>query len=153
LARSRFLRIFAAVFFTTQKKDFHFIQNLQEKIMRFTLEQDDDIVIFTLKEARLDGITAPDVKAEILIVSQPDIKALILDLSNVEFVDSHGLSALLLASRQMKEHSAPVAIVGANEHTQRLLRISQLDLLFDFYPTLAEALEDYHGDDEEEMYE
>ncbi|HYF03290.1 MAG TPA: STAS domain-containing protein [Patescibacteria group bacterium] len=121
--------------------------------MRFTIEQDDDIVIFTLKETRLDGITAPDVKAEMLIVSQPNIKALILDLSNVEFVDSHGLGALLLASRQMREHDAPVAIVGANEHTQRLLRISQLDLLFDYYDSVQEALADYQGDDEEDMYE
>jgi anti-anti-sigma factor len=121
--------------------------------MRFSVEQNDSIVIFTLKEPKLDAINAPDVKAELLIICQPTIEALILDLSLVKYCDSAGLSALLLAHRQMKEHEAPVFLAGASDQVRNLLRISQLEWLFDYFDSTEEALEqlgeaDDTGDDD-----
>lgn len=110
--------------------------------MKFTIEQDDNVVIFTLKEPRLDSILAPDVKAELLIVCQPNVEALVIDLSKVEYADSNGLSCLLLAHRQMKEFDSPVLLVGVREPVRNLLRISQMEWLFEFYETKEEAFAD-----------
>lgn len=71
--------------------------------MKFTVDHDDNVVIFTLKEQRLDSSTAPEIKAELLIVCQPTISALVVDLSRVDYADSSGLSALLLAYRQLRD--------------------------------------------------
>lgn len=110
--------------------------------MKFVIEQDDNIVVFTLKENRLDSTVAPDVKAELLIVCQPNIEALIMDLSRVDYADSTGLSCLLLAHRQLKEHEAPVILVGVREPVRNLLRISQMEWLFEFYETIEQAFAD-----------
>jgi len=78
-----------------------------------------------------------------------DVEALIIDLSNVKQSDSAGLGALLLAHRQMNEHEAPVILVGASDRIMSLLRISQLDWLFEHAPTVEGALsmlEDDAGD-------
>ncbi|CAN5562844.1 hypothetical protein BH10BAC6_BH10BAC6_10280 [soil metagenome] len=107
--------------------------------MKFSVEQDDELVTFTLKEPRLDSTTAPEVKSELLILLQERIKAIIIDLSNVEFCDSQGLSALLLANRQMKESEGFVLLVGVNEHVRGLLRISQIEYLFEFFDTTEAA--------------
>src|SRR5689334_3501258 len=114
--------------------------------MKFSIEQDDNVVIFTLKENRLDSLVAPDVKAELLIVCQPNIDALVVDLSKVDYADSTGLSCLLLAHRQLKDHDAPVILVGVRETVRNLLRISQMEWLFEFFDTVEQAFADMQTD-------
>ena len=110
--------------------------------MRFSVEQQDTVAIFTLKESSFDDFLSPDVKAELLIICQPTLEALIIDLSMVQLCDSSGLSALLLAHRLMKEHEAPVILVGASDRIKSLLRISQLEWLFEYYATVEDAIGD-----------
>ncbi len=108
--------------------------------MRFSVEQDDELIVFTIKEPMLDSTNAPDVKSEMLILCQPTIKALVIDLSNVLFCDSQGLSSLLLAHRQMKENEGFVVLVGVQEQVRNLFRISQIEYLFEFQATVADAI-------------
>lgn len=110
--------------------------------MHFSIEQDDGIVIFTLREPRFDAHVAGDVKAEFLIICQPDVEALIINLSEVEYCDSTGLSALLLAYRQMREYGAPVVLVGVQPTVFNLLKISQLDRVYPVFDTVEDALAD-----------
>ncbi|MFN4909530.1 MAG: STAS domain-containing protein [Bacteroidota bacterium] len=108
--------------------------------MRFSVEQDDELVVFTIKEPMLDAVLAPDVKSEILIICQPAVKALIIDLSMVQICDTQGLSALLLARRQMNEHEGFIVLVGVNENVHNLLRISKIDDLFEFKESVSQAI-------------
>jgi anti-anti-sigma factor len=108
--------------------------------MRFSVEQDDELVVFTLKEPTLDAVLAPEVKSEILIICQPAVKALVIDLSMVQLCDTQGLSALLLARRQMNEHEGFIVLVGVNENVHNLLRISKIEDLFEFKNSVSEAI-------------
>lgn len=113
--------------------------------MHFTIDQQDLTTIFRLKgsadaPARLDSANVGALKAEFLILAQPDVETLIVDLSEVTYVDSAGLSALLLAERQQSAHGGDVRLVGANQTVQSLLRLTQLDRVFSMYPTLEEAM-------------
>jgi anti-anti-sigma factor len=108
--------------------------------MRFSVEQDDVLVVFTIKEPMLDSTNAPDVKSELLILCQPSVKALVIDLTMVLFCDSQGLSSILLAHRQMKEHEGFVVLVGVQEPVRNLFRISQIEYLFEFQPTIVDAI-------------
>ena len=108
--------------------------------MNFTIEQRDRATIFRPQESRLDSIIAPDLKAEFLILSQPDVEALIVDLSAVEYVDSAGLSALLLARRQQVSHDGDVRLVGVSPEVRQLLELTQLNRVFPIYETVNDAL-------------
>ncbi len=108
--------------------------------MRFSVEQDDELVILTIKEPVLDSTNAPDVKSELLILCQPNVKALVIDLSSVHFCDSQGLSSILLARRQMNENEGFVVLVGVQEPVRNLFRISQIEYLFEFHATVADAI-------------
>ena len=108
--------------------------------MRFSVEQDDELVTFTIKEPVLDSTNAPDVKSELLILCQPNVKALIIDLSLVHFCDSQGLSSLLLAHRQMNDNEGFVILVGVQQQVRNLFAISQIEYLFEFQPSVAEAV-------------
>ena len=122
--------------------------------MHFSTDQQDSTTVFRLKEERLDSRNAGQLKAEFLILAQPDIDTLIVDLSEVRHVDSAGLSALLLANRQMATHDGDVRIVGANAEVQALLRVTQLDRIFELFDSVDAALDAepaFGGEDTDEL--
>jgi anti-sigma B factor antagonist len=108
--------------------------------MNFSIEHQDEIVIFTVKQEAIDSEDAADMKAELLILCQPDITALIIDMTNVGRIDSSGLGALLLAHRQIKDHEIPIILVGVGGIVKTLLRISRIDSLFGYFDTVDEAI-------------
>ncbi len=108
--------------------------------MNFKVEQTDKATIFRPNEKRLDSVIASDLKAEFLILAQPDVKTLVLDLSGVEYIDSAGLSALLLAQRQQVHHHGDMRIAGASEDVRSLLSLTALDRVFPMYETVDEAV-------------
>jgi anti-sigma B factor antagonist len=63
----------------------------------------------------------------------------IVDLSNVPYIDSAGIGALLGAhvSRQKKERA--LALVGVNQRVQNALEITRVFQFFTVYPSMVEA--------------
>lgn len=116
--------------------------------MNFTLENHGNIVIFRMKNTNVDGQVAAQFKAKVLIVAQPDIEALIIDLSEVEAMDSSGLGALLLAHRQLKDYSIPVILTGVQDFVKSLMNITRIDELFEYYDTIEEALDTFKDTEE-----
>lgn len=113
--------------------------------MNFTLSKEDNLGIFHLHEPRLDSTNSADVKSELLILSQEPIDVLIVDLGEVTFCDSSGLSALLLAERQMRERGGGLVLVDANGKVKNLIEIAKLMNIIPVFPSIAlakEALEE-----------
>lgn len=99
--------------------------------MKFNVQKNAASVTLTLKERKLDSTIAAELKGEFLILCKPKVETLIVDLQDVEFCDSSGLSALLIADRKMKEHGGNVCLLNVREKVLSLLKISMLDRLFD----------------------
>jgi anti-sigma B factor antagonist len=99
--------------------------------MKFDVVKNAVSVTLTLKEKKLDSTIASELKGEFLILCKPKVETLVIDLHEVEFCDSSGLSALLIAERKMKEHGGKVRLLGANQKIVSLLKISMLDRLFE----------------------
>lgn len=108
--------------------------------MHFDVKRNGSVVVFKLKERRLDASISPDLKGEFLILCTPETKDLIVDLSDVEFCDSSGLSALLIAERRMRENGGTVKLAGLQKKVLNLIRISHLDRAFSIHDTVAKAL-------------
>lgn len=107
--------------------------------MNFSFERTDDVIMFKLQNPNLDMEIASQLKAKLLILCQPDIEALIFDLSQIEYVDSSGLGALLLAYRQLKEYEGKIVLVGVSAVVRKMLSLSQIEDLFEYYDTIEEA--------------
>lgn len=108
--------------------------------MQFDVKRNGSAVVFKLKERRLDASISPDLKGEFLILCTPQTSELILDLSEVEFCDSSGLSALLIAERRMRENGGLVKLAALQKKVLNLIRISHLDRAFGIHDTVAKAL-------------
>ena len=99
--------------------------------MNFEIQKDGETVVLKLKERKLDSSVSPELKGEFLILCKPKLQSLVIDLTDVEFCDSSGLSALLIADRKMKEHGGKVTLVNVHKKVMSLLKISMLDRVFD----------------------
>lgn len=117
--------------------------------MNFSIENKENLVIFSLNGRNLDSEISAKLKAELLIVCQPDIKGLIFDLTEIEYVDSSGLGALLLANRQLSDTNIPIILVGVQEMVKSMLSISQLTDLFIMLDSKNEAI-NYFSDKKEQ---
>ena len=112
--------------------------------MKFNLTQDNELAVLRMHETRLDTSTAPELKAELLVLFKSEVQFLILDLSEVIFCDSSGLSALLLAERQLREVDGGLLVVDPIGKIKSLLKIANLEniiLAFDSLDDARNALE------------
>jgi anti-anti-sigma factor len=65
---------------------------------------------------------------------------LVIDLTEVTFIDSSGLSALLGASARAREQGGTVALVLAQGEPPSIFRFRGVDRLLALYPSREEAL-------------
>jgi anti-sigma B factor antagonist len=108
--------------------------------MRFETKKNGTATILKVHEKKLDAAVSPELKGEFLLLCKSKLKNLIVDLSAVEFCDSSGLSALLIADRKMRELGGTVKLVGIQKKVMTLIKISHLDRTFQIYDSLAAAL-------------
>jgi anti-sigma B factor antagonist len=88
----------------------------------------------------MDIATSPTVRAALTEASERGDHKIIVDLSNVDFLDSTGLGALLGAQKRAKEYDGDVRLVAQEGQILRLLRITGLMKIFSVYPTLEDAV-------------
>ena len=108
--------------------------------MKFEVKKNGTATVLTVKVRKLDASVSPELKGEFLLLCNPQTKHLVIDLTKVEFCDSSGLSALLIAERKMRENGGVVKLVGLQKKVLSLIRISRLDRAFSIHDTLAKAL-------------
>lgn len=107
--------------------------------MNFEIEKNGNAVTLRLKERKLDSSVSPELKGEFLILCKPKVETLNVDLKDVEFCDSSGLSALLIADRKMKEHGGRVVLRNVHKKVVSLIRISMLDRVFEIHEVAHSA--------------
>ena len=99
--------------------------------MKFDVHKNGSTTVLAVKERRLDSSISAQLKGEFLLLCTPKVDKLVIDLAEVEFCDSSGLSALLIADRKMKEHGGAVRLDNVHKKVLALLKISMLDRVFE----------------------
>lgn len=109
--------------------------------MKFTLDRQEKYNTLKVDEEKLDSTISPDLKSEFLTIQGQGIKNIIVDLSDVKYIDSSGLSAILVGNRVFSEAEGSFILAGVSEHAMKLIKISQLDGVLDILPTVEEAID------------
>jgi anti-anti-sigma factor len=109
--------------------------------MKYTVDKKEQYVVFTPMEDKLDSALSPKLKSELLTVNAEGYNNLIIDMSQVKYADSSGLSALLVGNREFSRDGGIFIIAAPQEHVMKLIKISMLDKVFNIVDTLEEAAE------------
>ncbi len=108
--------------------------------MKYRLDKQATHYILTLEEENLNSSLAPALKSDLIIFSQEGIKNLILDLENVKFIDSSGLSAILTGHRLWKDGGAFVITGNLQPMVKKLIEISRLETILNIIPQSEDAV-------------
>jgi len=109
--------------------------------MKFTLDKHDKYCIFTLEEEKLNSVIAPLVKSEMIVLNAEGVKNIIFDTSRVRFVDSSGLSSILIANRLCKNSGCNLVLCSVSDNVHKLIKISQLDSILTIIPSKEESID------------
>jgi anti-sigma B factor antagonist len=109
--------------------------------MNFFIEEFGDIKVLRLRDERLDSMVAPDLKAQLLVLFNTKKSSILLDLSNVQHVDSSGLGSLLFGLRQARELDRKFAVCGVQKRVKSLIQIAHLTDVIPMFETDKEAME------------
>ena len=109
--------------------------------MKFQIDKRDRLVIVKLNEEKLLSNLAPQLKSELVILNNEGFRNIVLDLTDVQCVDSSGLSALLVGNRLCKEAGGTFVLTGLNAHIIKLIKISQLEPILNIVATLTESVD------------
>jgi anti-sigma B factor antagonist len=71
---------------------------------------------------------------------------LVIDLSDVTYVNSGGLRCLVTIWRQARDHGGKVVLCNLGERISQVFAVVGFDKVFDIYASLAEAQESLVGD-------
>jgi len=84
--------------------------------------------------------TAPEFSASLNHAIAGGKTAVVLDMTDVAFIDSTGLSVLLNALRRVTRREGRLALVCTNPTVLRLFEITRLDTTFDIRPDVDAAV-------------
>ncbi len=108
--------------------------------MNFSINKYDNYSTIKIEEEKVDTAIAPELKSEFMTLSQEGVKSIIIDMGDVKYMDSSGLSALLVGNRSFNETGAFV-MFKVTDHVMKLITISQLDKVLTILPTKEEAVD------------
>lgn len=109
--------------------------------MKFTVDKHEKYILIKLNEAKLNSLVSPQLKSELILTNTEGQRNIILDMSNVKYADSSGLSSLLVGHRLCKNADGVFVLTGINEAVSRLVTISQLDNVITIVPKVEEAID------------
>ncbi|MFP3859909.1 MAG: STAS domain-containing protein [Bacteroidales bacterium] len=107
--------------------------------MEFNIDKRDNYTLVEVLAEKLDTNVAPGLKSELVLISGKGEKNIVLDLNHVKYVDSSGLSAILVANRLSKNANGTFVLTGLNDAVDRLITISQLDTVLNIAYSNGEA--------------
>ncbi len=109
--------------------------------MKYTIDKQEKYCLLKLHEEKMDSSVAPNLKSELITLHAEGVRNIILDLSDVKYTDSSGLSALLVGNRVVQEEGGIFVLACLSEHTMKLIKISQLDSVLNILPSIEEAVD------------
>lgn len=106
----------------------------------FGMDEEAGFPVICLEGNLMEKHQADDLMEEIQELLIEGSKNLILDLSNLDYLNSSGLNVLLNILTRSRNAGGDVIISGVNERLKKLLVITKLDAVFQFSENPGEAV-------------
>ena len=106
--------------------------------MEVVEERNDNVVILKLS-GRLDASSSKEMKDKIAVLVKGDAKDLILDMSEVSFIDSSGLGSVVAALRSVHKVGGDIKIAALQEKVMAIFKLTRLHHVFEIFDDCESA--------------
>ena len=100
--------------------------------------EDDDGVLRVFGE--IDVATAPALRDPLLALAHRQSPYGVVDMTEVSFIDSTGLSALVTARKRLLTEGCDLRLVINRPNVRKVFDVTGLSDFFDIYPSVREAV-------------
>lgn len=107
--------------------------------MTFPVKDDQGFSVVMLS-GEIDLNNSPDAR-KVILNSLKKMKHVMVDLSNVEYIDSSGVASLVEGFQYARTNDLEFGLIGVSEAAMSVLRLARLDQVFMIYGSLDERLE------------
>ena len=105
-------------------------------------EKDSNHTLITITTDTIDLMKSPKLSKEILtLLKDLNYPDLIIDLVNVEYINSAGLGCLVGINNELKEHNKKLFYVCNNEKVLKIINITGVSKILTIYSTTNEAID------------
>jgi anti-sigma B factor antagonist len=91
-------------------------------------------------KGEIDLHVSPTVTASLNKMIEKKPQRLVVDLSDVSYIDSAGLAALIEAMQKVEGYGGKFMLAGLQETVRSIFEISRLDQIFQIFPDANSAL-------------
>jgi anti-sigma B factor antagonist len=95
--------------------------------LRVSSEQADDRAIRVVVAGELDLASAPRIEEELQRVEEQNPSIIVLDLRELQFMDSTGLRTIVNADARAREAGRRLVVVRGTENVQRVFEVTRLN--------------------------
>lgn len=92
---------------------------------------------------RLDSLTTKNFREKIKSMVQQRQVFLVLDMSEVDFMDSSGLGSLVAALRSVGQEAGNIKIAGLQPRVRALFELTRLHQIFEIFEDITNAVDSY----------
>ena len=107
--------------------------------MDFTITEKNGITILNLNGKIMGGPEATEINEKINQLIDSDNKRIVIDLVNVDWMNSSGLGILIGAVTVLKNSDGCLCLINVSDRIKNLLKITKLDTVFNIYDNFDEA--------------
>jgi anti-sigma B factor antagonist len=111
--------------------------------MKIKTSEKYEAVVIELKGNVMGGEDTKDFNDLLHKLIDEDKKKIVLDLSDVKFMNSSGLGMLISGLTTMKKNDGFLKLAGATEKIESLLIITKLITIFESYDSVDEAVKSF----------
>jgi len=108
--------------------------------MQLTTEATGDLAVVMLHGGYLDASNAEEFRREITPALEGNAKV-ILDMSEVRFLDSAGLGTLLSCLREVSAEGGDLKLCGLSRSVRSTFEVARMHRIFDIVATREEAIQ------------
>lgn len=107
--------------------------------MNITSEMSDRLQILTVDETRIDAVAAIQFKDRVKALTSTGDGAVVLNLQNVEFVDSSGLGAIV-AAKKFLGPERPLHLAALTPIVAKVFSLTRMEKVFKIYASADVAI-------------
>lgn len=107
--------------------------------MKLLSEQRGDILVVRAMQDRIDAAGAIEFKDKMREITQADCPRVVLDMSNVAFLDSSGLGAVVAVMKALAP-ARKLELSGLTPTVQKVFRLTRMDSVFTIHSEVPVGL-------------
>lgn len=109
--------------------------------MELSTKQSDGTVIVTIAQNRIDSAAAVEFKDAVKAAAQDANDRVLMDLGQVDFIDSSGLGAIIAVMKTLPT-GVRLDLTSLRPPVEKVFKLTRMDSVFRIYPDMVTAQSD-----------